>query len=120
MIALVVAIAGLKLLFWQQGETYEHALEAFQQRHLERTLSLLSELPATEAARPAAYNLKAVTLLQLGRLDEALRAGETAMRLDPTNVNYLHNVGIIYLAKKDFRSAESLFRSALNRFPRAS
>jgi tetratricopeptide (TPR) repeat protein len=101
-------------------DTYQRAVASFQEGRFEAVLSLLADLPPQEAGRPAAYNLRAVALMELHRYDEALLASTRAQQLDPDNVNYIYNAGIIYLAKRDFPGAESTFRLGIQRFPQSS
>ena len=120
-LSIFVCLEFIQLSLALPGEdAYQRAVAAFQQGHFEEVLSLLATLPLEEAERPAAYNLKAVALMELRRYDEALLASKRAQRLDSDNVNYIYNAGIIYLAKRDFPGAENTFRLGIERFPQSS
>src|SRR5438445_1988731 len=96
---------ALSLLFLSGQASYELALKAFHEAQFEKVLSVLDNLPEAEAHRPAAFNLRAVALMKLHHLNEAIAASREAARLDPGNPNYAYNVGLMYLAKDDFRGA---------------
>jgi tetratricopeptide (TPR) repeat protein len=70
--------------------------------------------------RPAAQNLRSLALLKLRRFDESLAANQVALRLDPSNPNYIFNTGLIYLAKGDLNSAEAVLRKAAAGAPGSS
>jgi len=119
--SVLVSLWFSQILLASPGEdAYLRAVAAFQQGHFEEVLSSLAALPAQEAERPAPCNLKALTLMELRRYDEALLASERAQRLDPDNVNYIYNAVIVYLAKHDFPGAENTLRLGIQRFPQSS
>jgi tetratricopeptide (TPR) repeat protein len=120
-LSVLVSLWFSQILLASPGEdSYQRAVAAFQQGHFEEVLSSLAALPAQEAERPAPYNLRALALMELRRYDEALLASKLAQRLDPDNVNYIYNAGIVYLAKHDFPGAENTFRLGIQRFPQSS
>ena len=111
----------ISLLLWSsESDLYQQAVQAFQRGHFNEVVDLLARLPAAESDRPASQNLKAMALCELRRFDEALAASVRSGEADPSNLNYVYNLGLIYIAKKDFSGAERLFRRALERFPNAS
>jgi len=118
--SVLVSLGFSQILALPGEDAYQRAVAAFQQGHFEEVLSSLASLPAQEAERPAPYNLKALTLMELRRYDEALLASEHAQRLDPDNVNYIYNAVIVYLAKHDFPGAENTLRLGIQRFPQSS
>jgi len=95
-------------------------VQAFQQGRFVEVIDQLGRLPLSEADRPASQNLKALALCELQRYDEALTASLKACEADRSNMNYVYNLGLIQIAKKDFPAAERLFRDALVRFPNSS
>ncbi|HEY3132754.1 MAG TPA: tetratricopeptide repeat protein [Acidobacteriota bacterium] len=101
-------------------DAYQRATVAFQRGYFIEVLSLLAELPEQEADRPAPHNLRALALAELGRYGEALAANKRARELDPSNINYVYNRGLILIAKEDFQQAERVFRDAIDRFPQSS
>jgi len=106
---------------WSVGsDLYSQAVQAFQRGHFSEVLDLLSRLPTVEAERVASQNLTALALCELRRYDEALVVGRRVCQADPSNPNYVYNLGLIYIAKKDFVEAEKLFRDALVRSPNSS
>ena len=111
----------VSLLVWSsESDLYQQAVQAFQRGRFDEVVDLLSRLPTAELDRPASQNLKALALCELHRFDEALAASVRAVEADPSNLNYIYNLGLIYIAKKDFRGAEKLFRDSLSRIPTSS
>jgi Flp pilus assembly protein TadD len=117
---LIRSVLLIALLFPRPGDEYTQAVAAFQAGRYQEVLTHLAAFNPRPGELPASYNLKALALMELHRFDEALAASEQARRLDPANVNYVFNAGMIYLARKDFHGAEALFRSSTQRFPNAS
>jgi tetratricopeptide (TPR) repeat protein len=116
-----VVMVVLSLLGWLTIESpYGQAVAAFQRGQYQEVLALLDRLPGRAAPRPAVLNLRAVTLAELHRFDEALAASQEATRLEPGNPNYISNIGLIYLAQNNSREAEKIFRAAIGRFPQSS
>ena len=117
----IVLTFFISLLVWpSESDLYLQAVQAFQQGRFNDVVDLLSRLPTTELEGPASQNLKALALCELRRFDEALAASVRAGEADPANLNYVYNQGLIYIAKKDFRGAEKLFRDAISRTPNSS
>lgn len=117
----IVAILILSLVGWLSGsDPYQQAVLAFQQGRFSEVIDQLGRLPLREADRPASQNLKALALCELRRYDDALAASLKACEADRSNMNYVYNLGLIQIAKKDFPAAERLFREALVRFPNSS
>src|SRR5437867_1880829 len=120
----ITRIATLLILSFVAGlpgaDVYQQAVQAFQQGRFSETIDLLTRLPPTEADRPASQNLRALALCELRRYDEAIAASQRACEADRSNMNYVYNLGLIQIAKKDFSAAEKLFRDALVRFPDSS
>ncbi|HTX33736.1 MAG TPA: tetratricopeptide repeat protein [Bryobacteraceae bacterium] len=54
---------------------------------------------------------------QLSRLDDARKAYERALRLNPTYVEAMNNLGTVYYAKKSYRRAISWYNKALKLAP---
>lgn len=101
-------------------DLFEKAVAAFQEGRFDHVITLLEQLPAADAQRPASLNLRALALCELRRYDEALQSSRRACDTDPGNVNYVYNTGLIYITKGDYAAAERLFREALVRFPSAA
>src|SRR5689334_22625931 len=97
------------------ADFYQQAVQAFQEGRFTETVTQLSRLPLAEAERPASQNLRALALSELRRFDEAIAASQKACEADRSNMNYVYNLGLIQIAKKDFSAAEKLFRDALIR-----
>lgn len=101
-------------------DTYQRAAVAFQRGYFEEVLAILAQLPEQEADRSAPNNLRALALAEIGRYSEALAANKRARELDPSNINYVYNSGLILISKEDFQEAERVFRDAIERFPQSS
>jgi tetratricopeptide (TPR) repeat protein len=114
------SILIIALLIPYASDEYTQAVAAFQAGRYQEVLTHLAAFSPNPGELPAFYNLKALALMELHRTSEALAASEQARRLDPANVNYIFNAGMIYLTQKDFHGAEDLFRSSTQRFPNAS
>lgn len=83
---------------YQQGN-YEGAVKQFQ-----RSIGLSPHSSYTEDA----YNYMVQSLLKLSRTDDAIKAYQQAIRLDPTNDSYHANLGDIYfsLGRSDDAASE--------------
>ncbi|GAB4339586.1 MAG: hypothetical protein Kow0089_12550 [Desulfobulbaceae bacterium] len=74
-----------------------------------------SAAKSPQKARPF-MNLS-VALREAGRIDEAIRASQRAIALDPGFVNAWVGLGAAYEAKGDFAAAEQQYRRALEMMP---
>jgi Flp pilus assembly protein TadD len=117
-LGILLLVAMLTPLLFQ--EVYQRAQTAFEEGRFADALSVLADLSKEESQRPAPHNLRALALAELGRYDEALAANQRARELDPANLNYVYNEGLIYVAKADFGHAELVFRTALVKFPQST
>jgi Flp pilus assembly protein TadD len=96
---------------------------------LEKAMGLMSQgqlEPALAAVRqeigtskdPRARMLEVRLLIRLKRIDEALKASETALAAEPNNPDYLYLRGVSEMGLQRFSSAEQDFRKALQLQPR--
>jgi tetratricopeptide (TPR) repeat protein len=113
-------IVSLLLVTLPAFASYEQAVTAFQSGRFAEVLALISSLPSDEVQRPAAQNLRSLALMNMERYDEALAANQAARKLDPGNVNYIYNAGLIRLTQGDLPAAESVFREAIRELPQSS
>jgi tetratricopeptide (TPR) repeat protein len=113
-------IVSLLLVTLPAFASYEQAVTAFQSGRFAEVLALISSLSPDEAQRPAAQNLRSLALMNMQRYDEALGANQAARKLDPANVNYIYNAGLIVLTKGDLPGAERVYREAVREMPRSS
>lgn len=61
---------------------------------------------------PIMWNILGFALFHLGRLDEAKKAYEEALTLDPDYEKAMSNLADVYMAKKNFAKAEELYMKA--------
>ena len=115
---LLLSLSSLSGLSVQ--DTYERATAAFWEGHFQEVLSLLADLPEKQANHPSVHNLRSLALAELNRYDEALEANRRARTIDPTNVNYSYNAGMLHVGKGDLPLAEQTFIDAIKRFPESS
>lgn len=63
-------------------------------------------------------NLQGVLLRRLGRLDEAVAVLNAALRLQPSNISVLSNLGNVHLDREDAQAAEPIFTRLVRAEPR--
>lgn len=66
------------------------------------------------------YLTLGVAYKNMGRIDEALDAYSTAIRLNPTQPDGYYNIGNIYAEKGDYREAKKLYLKAIELDPRSA
>jgi tetratricopeptide (TPR) repeat protein len=64
--------------------------------------------------KPDAYNNLGITLVQLGRIDEAILQYKKALEINPDKINTLNNLAGAYVKKKRLNEAISLLQKALS------
>lgn len=81
----------------------------------------MAEMERAVALAPSeakSYATLAVVLIWVGRLEEALKAAEQALRLNPWVAdNYLAEVGAVYAAARRHEEAIALLQRYLSRYP---
>jgi len=71
-----------------------------------------------DAARSAkAFYEKAMRFYKRGRLQDAKRFYQEALRLDPSYVDALNNLGVLYIRDKDYTAARRSFEKAIQLQP---
>ena len=78
--------------------------------------------PLSGSIDPTKQNALGIALADAGRMDEAQAAFQSALRLDPRNVEALENMGIVLLRSEDLSGARDWFLKTLEidqRTPRA-
>jgi arylsulfatase A-like enzyme/Flp pilus assembly protein TadD len=78
--------------------------------------------PIFHSSDPTKQNALGIALADAGRMDEAQAAFQSALRLDPKNVEALENMGIVLLRSGNLSGARDWFRKTLEidqRTPRA-
>jgi tetratricopeptide (TPR) repeat protein len=98
-------LAGLGAAAWARSEVYHDDLSLF--RAAARTA------PYSEIAR----NNLGMALYNRGRIDEAEREYQQALRLEPTAVPPLANLAVLYEKRGDAKRAEATFQSVLRLAP---
>lgn len=124
--------AATESLIFQDCEGLDY-VPRFQQKPADEALRVMQLLYASEKAKDNRlervrllrraleiqpnmaniFNEIAITLLSLGKKNDALRASERALALDPRHPAYLHVRGVIAFALEDFRGAEQYQESAI-------
>lgn len=79
--------------------------------------ALLHEVIALTPDRAAPHTNLGILLRRAGRLDDAVRAYETAIRLDPADAAAYHNLGLIHRSRGAFADAERAYVRALELRP---
>lgn len=82
---------------------------------LDRTAELLAERPGDDAA----HELRARALLALGRLDEAERHANDAVRIDPDEIRYRELLAEVLAGRGAHRDAAGEFGQLARRDPRS-
>ena len=77
------------------GDAYQEALQAFQSRRFEAAILVLQGMGVAESDTAPVQNLKALTLAELRRYQEALSSIRRARELAPSNSNYAYNHALI-------------------------
>ncbi len=71
------------------------------------------DLNATNVESPSDMLMKAVTLHQSGRLDEARTIYQELLRMNPRDCHALHYLGLIALQQENYANAANLIREAI-------
>jgi tetratricopeptide (TPR) repeat protein len=103
-------------------QLFGRALEAQQRGDFAQAASLYGELVKAQPGFFGAWANLGVTLVRLGRFDEAVEAYRTALKLDSSNAPLRMNLALAFYKKGDVRhTAEELeiLRKADDRDPRA-
>jgi len=114
-----MAAHNLGLTLLMEAREQPAADPASHRAMLERALALLDQAIAHKPGHHAAHFNRAVTLFELGRLDEALASAKRAVEewnrveVRPIRVKYLLNVGAISAAKGDFDDARDWYERTL-------
>jgi tetratricopeptide (TPR) repeat protein len=72
----------------------------------------------TAASSAKAFYEKAMRFHKRGRLQDAKRFYQEALRLDPSYVDALNNLGVLYIRDKDYTAARRSFEKAIKLQPR--
>ncbi len=75
---------------------------------------------APSSKNPVLWNKTGIAYHQLGQLDQARKFYERAVKLKPTYVEAINNLGTIYYARKSFGRAISYYQKALKLVPEES
>ncbi len=98
-------LAALGAAAWARSEVYHDDLSLFR--------AAASTAPNSEIAR----NNLGMALYNRGRIDEAEREYQQALRLEPTAVPPLANLAVLYEKRGDAKRAEATFQSVLRLAP---
>lgn len=63
------------------------------------------------------YNILSNTYFKDGKVNEAITVLTDAMKVYGRNANFLNNLGILYVSRKDLQKAKQLFSEVLNKNP---
>lgn len=92
--------------------------EAFEAADHQRVLELTSALLAERPGNDAAHEFRARSLLALGRLDDAERHAQDAVRLDPDEIRYRELLAQVLSSRGAHRDAAAEFGRLARNDPR--
>ncbi|PYQ13984.1 MAG: hypothetical protein DMH00_02860, partial [Acidobacteria bacterium] len=89
-----------------------------RKRDFARAQRLLAAALEKDRASAPHYNWMGITLQLQSRNEDAQRAFQKAVELDPKNPEYRANQGALFLAQADYKSAEESLKEAIRLNPR--
>lgn len=96
---------------------FGQALAAHQGDDVQRTLSLWQQVIAAAPTAAAPHINLGIAYRKAGRMGEAIREYEAAIRLDPRNAAAYHNLGLAHRLRGAWAEAEQAYRRALELRP---
>ena len=109
----ILAPLLLSLAALGQADSLQRGLELFRQEKYEAALQQFEEARRLQPGDAAIDNFIGITETKLGRIDEANKDYETAIRIDPKLAGPHTNLGFNYLGKKQYELAEKQLKTAL-------
>lgn len=89
-----------------------YAAEALKAKDFEKAITFSEAYLKVDTTNEMAYQVYAIALASIGRLDEAIGAMQNTIRLDPTRPDYYQLLAQIYNAKGDKENAEKAMMKA--------
>ena len=111
--AILLAPLALSLMAIGQADSLQRGLELFRQEKYEAALQQFEEARRLQPANASIDNFIGITETKLGRMDEANKSYENAIRIAPKLAGPHTNLGFNYLSKKQYELAEKQLRTAL-------
>src|SRR6202000_2073833 len=111
--ATLLAALVFSLMALGQADSLQLGLELFRQGKYEAALQQFEEARRRQPGNASIDNFIGITETKLGRMDEANKDYETAIRIAPKLAGPHTNLGFNYLSKKQYELAEKQLRTAL-------
>ena len=111
--AILLAPLVLSLIALGQADSLQRGLDLFRQEKYEAALQQFEEARRLQPGNASIDNFIGITETKLGRIDEANKDYETAIRIAPKLAGPHTNLGFNYLSKKQYELAEKQLRMAL-------
>ena len=96
---------------------FTEALSAQEAGDDARATALLNEVIAIAPQQAAPHTNLGIVYRRMGRLDDAVREYETAIRLNPGDAEAYHDLGLAHRTRGAFAEAERAYRRALELRP---
>ncbi len=95
------------------GALHLLGLVAFEARNWQAAIDLVQQAIRADGSVAFYHSNLCEICRQVGRLEEALAAGERALALDPSSARTHNNLGIVHYDRGEYASAEDCYRRAL-------
>jgi len=96
---------------------YKQAEDYINQKDYNQAIPLLTEVVAADPQNADAYNYLGYSYRQLGKLDDALKYYQMALKIDPNHKGANSYLGELYLMKGDLPKAEERLQIIKNACP---
>ena len=101
-------------------QQFSYGIEAMQQEDYMQAIQIFKKVAENEPRASGPWVNLAIAYRKLDQLDNADKAIEKAVKLNPKNPYAFNQAGIIKREKGAFEEAEKLYRSALSEYPNYS
>ena len=98
-------------------QQFGYGLEAMQVEDYVQAIAIFEKVAEKEPRASGPWVNMAIAYRQLDQIDEANKAIETAVKLNPKNPYALNEAGIIKREKGEFDAAQTMYKSALSEYP---
>ena len=98
-------------------QQYEYAIEAMQAEDFMQAISLFEKITQKEPRASGPWVNMAIAYRKLDKLNEADKAAEKAVSLNPKNPYALNQAGIIKREIGEFEASQDLYKRALAEYP---
>src|SRR5947209_6353457 len=100
------------------AELLEQALDYTNSNQFARAAAIIARVLQGDSGNASALYLRVFCLRRLGRLDEAEKAAEEALKLLPHDVALLIERGFVAYYREEYQKAIEFFEAALKREPK--